>query len=772
MNEIKKLEILKKVNTLSCNKVYITGSKYAENILSIPEEELRKKHSYSKEWMERMLKESQTLPKWQKDLSESALTVCETLFAKEDVSKIDKSALSDFKVVSDYRHSYLQTYYKGVTCSIDMSSDYLKIIKEMFLSGCHEAELKEHMYLFFSGNGIPAKKYTHYKWQLNLLTEGYGAVNSPEVWSFLMNCSKEMKQLIFLMRKFSNESNLTLDIPFEILVDKMKEDMVLPVLELLKEYQWKIKQYRLMFPIIKYWLPQANVKELKRFLRNAKGDCVTEHMYLSVLFDNKYEKYPYSSNLIRYIAGNKKKAFYRNTAELYEEGIIVHSLEVEGLWNIINLNELTKDNLLILNKISKRRMEILCGELHDFEVINKRKLTAKEFCYLASLGSETVQLIKIYKQLQLPVDENLIRCREIQNIHIPANEEMNLVYMLRVKRFSKWKEDFSYIKDINKSYVMKILLHYEYLKAYFEEIEKVEDIDFLLKYRQEGTLIQKRAEYLKMEENQEMLEKIGVSAKQAERFAEMGNLEIVKDYYESVGYHEQQRINILKIAKADILGKLSEVKYDNFDKEIGSSVTEEEKTLWINNTKYEEKAYSVAEYDDFRSIMVIGEKPVYSCQSYKSGSYNHCLLSNFDANKKIIYVKRNGEFLARAILRFTKASNDAITSTLGFADVSADSKKETKEEKCLFLEKAYIKDGTSGAEADVLKELMQKLAENKARELHMPLYCNSGYRGESAWKYLYISKSKNGQQYLDSLTGSTDYRDEERFVKAEIKILQ
>jgi len=50
------------------------------------------------------------------------------------------------------------------------------------------------------------------------------------------------------------------------------------------------------------------------------------------------------------------------------------------------------------------------------------------------------------------------------------------------------------------------------------------------------------------------------------------------------------------------------------------------------------------------------------------------------------------------------------------------------------------------------------------------LYCNELYAGEEKEKYIYISCSKNGLQYLDSLIGSCGIRDENRFHRARVHV--
>ena len=66
----------------------------------------------------------------------------------------------------------------------------------------------------------------------------------------------------------------------------------------------------------------------------------------------------------------------------------------------------------------------------------------------------------------------------------------------------------------------------------------------------------------------------------------------------------------------------------------------------------------------------------------------YCLLSCFDANKKIIFIKHNGKIVFRAILRLTKGSFVAADErkTIEFVDVTVKSEPhENKAEELVFV---------------------------------------------------------------------------------------
>ena len=97
--------------------------------------------------------------------------------------------------------------------------------------------------------------------------------------------------------------------------------------------------------------------------------------------------------------------------------------------------------------------------------------------------------------------------------------------------------------------------------------------------------------------------------------------------------------------------------------------------------------------------------------------------------------------------------------------------EEMKEERVLFLERYYQK---GLKELDVFKaaQLAIALAEEKAKKLGARLVLSSYYnsvlptgKGKyvSSIYYLYISASKNGKQYLDSLGGTAGISSSESY---------
>lgn len=238
------------------------------------------------------------------------------------------------------------------------------------------------------------------------------------------------------------------------------------------------------------------------------------------------------------------------------------------------------------------------------------------------------------------------------------------------------------------------------------------------------------------------------------------------------------RKHFFSVVKADMLGKLRELKYFHGDlaKEIDYPVTEEQEQVWAQTLITGSEIISIKECDSFEDTMTMGVYPVETCMSYRDGGYRECLISNFDCNKKILYAYINGVCVARAILRLTKGSYKESSKSvsdkekLKFAEISDCGELENQnkinedEHLAVFLERMYSS-GINNAVVNDVVELFVSHAVKKAEELDAEClvstqYCNLKKDMPITAYRMYISRSKAGGQYLDSLGGSAGVSDE------------
>lgn len=248
-----------------------------------------------------------------------------------------------------------------------------------------------------------------------------------------------------------------------------------------------------------------------------------------------------------------------------------------------------------------------------------------------------------------------------------------------------------------------------------------------------------------------------------QKFIYEGGAEIMTSF---LNRQPKKKEEIRRIVNAELLGKFMELKYHEGDlgREIAFPIKKDTEEIWKEKLLRVDCGWEIWEEDSLLPVMQIGEVPLRSCISYRNGPNCDCLLSCFDANKKIIFIKHNGKIVFRAILRLTKGSFVAADErkTIEFVDVTAKSEphENKAEELVLFLER-YYQSGLSEQEIQKAVNLTVMLVKEKAEKLGARLVLSSSYKNVLENKnyvltnfYMYISASKNGSQYLDSLGGA------------------
>ena len=501
--------------------------------------------------------------------------------------------------------------------------------------------------------------------------------------------------------------------------------------------------------------------------------------YVNTLYQNPLSKISLSSlsveksELLLYAITQKKKAFLNLINEepelFYDLPNASMLLKKEMYQEYINLNTLNRKNLkdsadLIL---SNDRFELLAKREHTFEEL-KLLCTAKE------------ALIRLYEQLTCKCDERLLVLRElIKRECVPYSfwkgQIEPLAAALSEKPLSRWiREDFRNISDLSYGTALWLLVYREQLKGMEKEITMEQQALYLLKdlvlVKECDSLSELKEKLILGDVSWGLLkEKLSFSeefvqnnAARIGNFLFVGGAEIMETFLE----RQPSKIEeIRRLVTAELLGKFDELKYPSGDlmREIDFEVSEEAEKEWKIDRTFTSKNLLLKEETGLLPVMQIGEVPSYSCLSYRSGLNSDCLLSCFDSNKKFFFIRRNGQVVFRAMIRLTKGSyvGDRMRKKIQFADLSGAGKpkEEEGEELVLFLERYYEKNLTN-EEMDQAVYLAFVAAKEKAKKLGARLVLSCYYQDDVKTKeyiksnyYLYISKSKNGSQYLDSLYG-------------------
>ena len=501
--------------------------------------------------------------------------------------------------------------------------------------------------------------------------------------------------------------------------------------------------------------------------------------YVNTLYQNPVSKISLSSlseeksEILLYAITQKKKAFLNlinEEAELfYDLPNASMLLKKEVYQEYINLNTLNRKNLkdsadLIL---LRDRFELLAKREHTFEEL-KLLCTAKE------------AVIRLYEQLTCKCDERLLVLRElIKRECVPYSfwkgQIEPLAAALSQKPLSRWiREDFWNIPDLSYGTALWLLVYREQLKGMEKEITMEQQALYLLKdlalVKECDSLSELKEKLILGDVSWRLLkEKLSFSeefvqnnAARIGNFLFVGGAEIMETFLE----RQPSKIEeIRRLVTAELLGKFDELKYPSGDlmREIDFEVSEEAEKEWKIDRTFTSKNLVLKEETGLLPVMQIGEVPSYSCLSYRSGLNSDCLLSCFDSNKKFFFIRKNGQVVFRAMIRLTKGSyvGDRMRKKIQFADLSGAGKpkEEEGEELVLFLERYYEKNLTN-EEMDQAVYLAFVAAKEKAKKLGARLVLSCYYQDHVKTKeylksnyYLYISKSKNGSQYLDSLYG-------------------
>ncbi|MGV2886096.1 hypothetical protein [Paenibacillus taichungensis] len=521
---------------------------------------------------------------------------------------------------------------------------------------------------------------------------------------------------------------------------------------------------------------------------------------------------PHHIVLLKHCIESGKKGFLRLTLnEGAREAFIAlgryNLLFTNEFQTIVNLNTLSEKNLLALAGMNNKEEYL--------EVFNQdTPLTFEEFQFLYTKSKMDIDFYyNLFEDFsvgeRLRIARELPELKTVRDLYQTENDLFTeLMSLVKVMPMKQWvKEKRLSLSDAEDHHYLKMLLMPELFVKLKSSVKKGSDVDFVLKEREllaiADTLDEAKLMFVqKNEACQFMLEKLNVSRDFIQKYKvnivnyyERGLCEIFQYLHDKKKFEAYQLQNLNLITKAEISGKLDEVKFvkEDFELEIGLPVSDRIVTEWMRNRTSKMEGMPIEETYDYETTLRIGQYPVETCQHWHDGSYSRCLLSNFDTNKKVIVAKgRKGHVVARAIIRLTKGSETFIpknepvkTKKLGFKDVEAQPEvevvkevKKPKEELVLFLERCYTK--ADGEHGKAIRREIVKLAMEKCKALGAKLVLADEYASDDLEElqdfviedsyYIFISYSKNGFQYLDSLSGQAEEDNEGKYKSGKVLI--
>ena len=441
-----------------------------------------------------------------------------------------------------------------------------------------------------------------------------------------------------------------------------------------------------------------------------------------------------------------------------------------------NLNSLTARNLQACDTVER-------GCSHFDLLEDGRQYTFEEMWLLWQQDEIYVQLYAMLTPLS--VDRRLLTLRQLLKYglvsrYMKGQELEQLARCLLEKPFSEWyRGAFGHIRGLNRRTAMRLLQRYEQLQVFIPELQSEADAIFALNNEAviagQKNWTQVRAAVLTMDQDWlDLKQRFSFTDEFVEQYREsvtnfllLGGSAMVRSLYDYLQGNDKAIEALRRIVQAELMGQFYALKYfaDDLQREIRYPISEVQEAAWKRNLTLERGLFSAEEADDFYFTMRLGELPHSTCLSCWTGSQRDCLLAAFDSNKKMILIRKGEDIVGRACIRLTKgAFQRPADFDFSFADLAqeqlAGKMGAGDEMLILFLECIYTS-GLNDEEAETAMRMAVSLVTQKAAAIgavavlarcYQDCYDRDQYVGSQF--YVYISKSKNGQQYLDSMGGA------------------
>lgn len=459
-----------------------------------------------------------------------------------------------------------------------------------------------------------------------------------------------------------------------------------------------------------------------------------------------------------------------------------------------NLNSLTAKNLQACDTVER-------GSSYFDLLEDGRQYTFEEMWLL---WRQDEIYVRLYAMLTpLSVDRRLLTLRQLLKYgllsrHMEDQELEQLARYLLEQPFSEWyRGAFGHIRGLTRRTAMRLLQKYEQLQAFIPELQSEADAIFVLN---NGAVIagqknwtQVRAAVLTMDQDWlDLKQRFSFTDEFVEQYRESvtnfllrGGSAMVRSLYGYLQGNDKAIEALRRIVQAELMGQFYALKYfaNDLQREIRYPISEVQEAAWKRNLTLERGPFSAEEADDFYFTMRLGELPHSTCLSCWTGSQRDCLLAAFDSNKKMILIRKGEDIVARACIRLTKgAFQRPADFDFSFADLAqeqpAGKMGASDEMLILFLERIYTS-GLNDEEAETAMKMAVSLVTQKAAAIgavavlarrYQDCYDRDQYIGSQF--YVYISKSKNGQQYLDSMGGAAETSHKEQYTGAVFLVEQ
>lgn len=507
--------------------------------------------------------------------------------------------------------------------------------------------------------------------------------------------------------------------------------------------------------------------------------------YINLLYGARFKTIPltdlttYQEKILTYAILHNKKHFIKMVDENGPVFLNLSNYSIlfqEELYQKhFNLNELTAKDLTECSWMVSKKLpaKLLAGKrIYTFSELKLLYDTPPAYsCLYDLMRSDNLDYrIKVLRQL---------RKRNALDEVTDEDDLSALAALLDQKPLHNWRqEEFGHIERLTAGDTVKMLIHLEKLSHLLPDMRR--RVDAMLALRSldvlgqfdsidalKDSLFETDREWHALANAMELSPEFKTRHRSTiVEFLCKDGAGMAQKYLDNLG--RDRRIAFRRVVKAELMGQFNALKYHEGDlaRELDCAVPPEISTAWQKNLSAENHRIEVREYDDFFATMLLGTQPYNTCLSYRGGAYNHCLLACFDSNKKVLYASRDGQVIGRACIRLTKCCLSGTEQQIGAGFHFVDLEDGRKDERItLFLERAYF-GGATPEERKQIGTMFIELAQRKAQEMGSMLVLSMDYCDTAAESFaqtrlsLYISASKAGEQYLDSLGGSASVSSE------------
>lgn len=510
--------------------------------------------------------------------------------------------------------------------------------------------------------------------------------------------------------------------------------------------------------------------------------------YINLLYGTRFKSLslteldPYQESILTYAIIHNKKHFIRIVDENGELFLNLPSRSIlfrqELYQKHFNLNELTANDLADCAWMMERKLPQKLFE-------GDRQYTFAELKLLYDTPAAYAALYAMLRSGSLDYRIRVLRQLRKRNVLSEIADEGDLpvlAALLDQKPLHDWRrEELGHIQDLTAADTAKMLIHLEKMRHLLPSMSSRTDAMLALRslenIHQFDSMDQLKDSLFETDKYWRALaDDMGLTPEFKTRhrdaiveFLCRDGAGIAWSYREEL--KDDQRTSFHRVVKAELMGRFHALKYYEGDlaRELDSPVSPELDAAWQRNLSAEGRGMEVREQDDFFATMLLGTQPYRTCLSYLGGAYCKCLLACFDSNKKVLYASLDGHIIGRACIRLTKCRLSGSGQKGGGGFHFADLEDDRKDERiALFLERPYVS-GACPEEQQQIKTMFIDLVRQKARELGTMLVLSMDYADVQTEDFaqtvlnLYISASKAGEQYLDSLGGNASVSSEGRY---------